>query len=158
VAEAADRMGAPRTPPRDPDLHEPDMWPAYRTLRHLREDGGLRPEGTACALLAVPTPDQAGSGTSEQPEQPAPTAAGRVSLGAGGALGRVLGADLELPLPAPVREVLAAAAARWPDAAPLLLEGGRPLPAVYCAGRPIGPDEPVHAGDCLELVLAISGG
>lgn len=162
VAEAAQRMGAPRRPPEEGDLLEAEAWPAYRALRFLDEEGGLLPEGSAGALLARgASPEPAGVTPPEPQVHPVPEGVGRVALGAGGAggaLGRALGADVELPLPATVRQVLEAAASRWPDAAPLLLDGPRPLPTVYRAGRLLGPDEVVHPGERLELVLAVSGG
>ena len=86
--------------------------------------------------------------------------AGSVVLRATGPLDTALEADgpLELDLPASLAEVLAAAAARSPQAAVLLGRADRPLAAVYRRGARLRPDDAVHSGDELELLLVISGG
>ena len=87
-------------------------------------------------------------------------AAGAVIVRAGGRLGELLGsAPVELDLPRSLADVLAHLAERNPAARALLVdEAGRPVPAVWRDGRPVGAADPVHAGERLDLVLAIAGG
>lgn len=162
VAEAGERLGVAREAPVEAGLLAPQMWPAYRTLRGLSEDGALLPDGLAHGLLRSPRPsgkqELPMSGPTPAESSSGPTGPGSVELGASGALGEVLGTEVELVLPAPLIDVLRAAAERWPKAAPLLLDGDRLLPAVYRGGIALGPRAEVGSGERLDLVLAIAGG
>ncbi|MDF1800714.1 MAG: aldehyde ferredoxin oxidoreductase C-terminal domain-containing protein, partial [Planctomycetota bacterium] len=97
-----------------------------------------------------PDPSLDGAAAGEQGPRPA-TALGEVTL---------LGAPtFELPLPAPLAEVLAHAASARPGARDLLFDpSGRPLPATWRERRPVAPGDLVHPGDRLDLLLAIAGG
>lgn len=136
-------------------LGQPGMLDEYRALRRGESDlhdgdlsgpGSVNEEGERAAQAATPLDPESGT----------------VVLSAGGALAGVLGGTrvaLVLSLPAPVREVLLVAEANRPEAEGWLLgRDGRPTPVVWRSGERLGEADIVHAGDCLELVLAVSGG
>lgn len=170
------RLGAaPAGRAGDPDarLAAPGMLDEYGAARGLGADGhptsdALARLGTAAllelgeralaALDAGAPRREAGSGAPEvASEESRP---GRVRLHASGPLALELGSavELELRLPAPAAAVVAELARRRPAAAGSLQRGGRPLVAVFRAGLRLAPDQPVWAGDELDLVLAVSGG
>jgi aldehyde:ferredoxin oxidoreductase len=141
----------------------PGMLDEYTALRGLDGRGAPTPE----RLAALGTPDalarpETEDAPAESPARPAPSAGavGRVELRALGPLGEVLGAGggVELPLPTTVLEVLRGAADADARLGRHLLDGERPIPAVWRAGARLQPDAEVHAGDVLDLVTAISGG
>jgi len=150
------------------DLERPGMLDEYRRFRGLDRDGAPTDEARArlgtVALLEL--------GLDEGPAAPAavvaPAAAvatvgrrpGRVTLACSGPLARMLGneTEVELALPCSVAEVLHAVARTHPEAAAGLVRDGRPVPAVYRAGSRLAPAEEVRTGDCLDLVVAVSGG
>ena len=156
-------------------LLAPGMLDEYLVERGLDGAGRLAPatrgwlagEGSAPwpPLAAdLPRGDESESpadeaGTQQQGSRPA-TALGEVTLSATGRLGELLGtATFELALPASLAEVLAHAAAQRPAAADLLFDrSGRPLPAAWRERHPVAPRDLVHAGDRLDLLLAIAGG
>jgi len=142
-------------------------------LDSYRAHSGLDPEGrlTEAARDRLGTLELLSlSDGNESAPEPDPSAgpavvAGSVKPGSAvlraiGPLGEALGpeATLRLPLPTALLVLLESAANRWPAAAPLLLRDGAPLPAVYRAGRRLGPADLVDADDELDLVLAVSGG
>lgn len=128
--------------------------------RWTRFEGGPPAEFLAAPGGRAPAVDAAADAAAA--EAPTASGPGRVVLVAGGALADRLGArevPLELALPAPLRDVLAAAAVLHPRAAGWLLGGGRePLPVVWRAGVRLDGAASVSAGDRLDLVLAVSGG
>ena len=85
---------------------------------------------------------------------------GVVELRSSGALAEELGArlPLELPLPAPLGEVLRRAASSYPSAGRYLLRDESVVPAVYRDGRRVSEQDLIHSGDQLDLVIAIRGG
>ncbi len=165
------------TDPQAPMEHE--YWTLRVGGRAATADGCAGGDAVVERALAAlretvpPEMDQGqgvGSHDSAAPLVSGPRSTGRVCLRSGGALGRLLEGtgppDLErrgvghlsMPLPASVGEVIAQAAAQWPGAAPLLVNGGRVLPGVYRAGGALGVTDSVHEGDDLDLVLVVSGG
>ncbi len=89
-----------------------------------------------------------------------PRTPGHVVLASFGALAKSLGAELELDLvlPASLREVFSIAAGRQPQAERWLLRGADLVPAVYRRGERLCAEDWVQTGDRLELVVAIAGG
>ena len=85
---------------------------------------------------------------------------GRVHLRSFGSLGEALGSAcaVELLLPATALEVLNAAVAHFPSAAPSLLRDGNPLPAIYRAGTRVEPEDRVLAEETLDLLVVVGGG
>ena len=73
-------------------------------------------------------------------------------------LQRVLLVLCLIGIPATLARVLAEAAALRPEARDLLLVGELPRPTVYRDGERLTANDFVHAGDRLELVLALAGG
>lgn len=150
-------------------LEHPALWPEYRRARGLDAQGRPLPEVWArlgepsmlepCeASFAAETPSPA----REMP-RPAARRVGAVGLRAVGPLGEALAAlgpepRLELELPATLEHVLATLAERLPEAGAGLVRAGRPVALAYRDGRRLAADEPVHAGDVLDLVVAIGGG
>ncbi|HIF41668.1 MAG TPA: hypothetical protein EYQ74_11290 [Planctomycetes bacterium] len=142
-------------------LAAPGMWDEYHALRGV----GLTPEDPlgdhilerALGQLGTPGGEEA---LVDESSFGGLTARGRVRLRASGALAEALGTEpsLELNLPTRVRAVVAQAARRWPEAAPLLRRGEAVLPSVHSGGRQLGPDDLVRDGDELDLILVVSGG
>tara|TARA_R110002126_G_scaffold105905_9_gene240586 strand:- start:31316 stop:33349 length:2034 start_codon:yes stop_codon:yes gene_type:complete len=151
------------------ELETPSLLGEYRTCRGLDASGGRTPRARA-SLGSRELLDLWRGTDVEHVEDGAQRDAasadvggresGFVHIGAGGALGRRLGPafDLELDLPAPLIEVLAAVADVRPDAATWLVAAGTPVPAVWRRGQTLPPEAEIHTGDHLELVLVVSGG
>jgi aldehyde:ferredoxin oxidoreductase len=146
-------------------LELPGMWDEYRALRGLDPEGRL----TAAARAAVGTlraggVEGAGLGAvGERRTRPAPPRArrpGRLRVRAAGALGEVLGGELDhgAPLPDTVGGVLRALAAAHPAGASWLWRDGETAVSVWRDGRRLAPDELVADGDLLDLVVALGGG
>ncbi|MFN0007339.1 MAG: aldehyde ferredoxin oxidoreductase C-terminal domain-containing protein [Planctomycetota bacterium] len=150
-------------------LREPGLWPEYSSWRGLDASGG--PSARAWELLGEDALlDLAGASGSEPIRASKRLATkirehGRVHLRCHGPLARELGAtgpadlvEVETDLPASLREVLAAAARDHPRARRHLLQRGAPVPAAYRVSRRLDPEDPVEAGDILDLVVALTGG
>jgi len=137
------------------------MWTEYHALRGV---GLIGEDPMGEGILGRALAQLGGADDEETPmDEPVPVepaARGQVRLRASGALAEVLGEEpiLELDLPAHVRSVVAQAVITWPAAAPLLGCEGAVLPGVHTAGRQLGPDDLVHDGDELDLILVVSGG
>ncbi len=139
----------------------------YARLRGVDADGRPTPEAAArfargldpVDLARVPAPEPAAPSAATPAAPAGPARPGRVRLRAAGALGRALGErrEVDLDLPARLRDVLAVAARDHP-AGEWLLRDGEPLPSAWRAGVRVGPDDPVRDGDELDLVLALRGG
>jgi aldehyde:ferredoxin oxidoreductase len=177
-----------RPPWADPAVDDPEALPLYRELRGIDAQGRPRREvwnrfergegafdpGSLARTLDLRYASEASAGSLEGSRQglrqdlrtastlPARgrTAPGCLILHAHGPLGTALGGSLrlELELPAAAGEVLRAVAARHANAAPFLARGDRLLPSVWRGGVPVSPEELVHDGDELDLIVAISGG
>ena len=162
VAEAAEAFGTLAAPPREEPFTREGMWPTYRRLRGLTAEGRLAEAGRAAALLTrrrPPLPRRAAEEPIRRDSPPwgAEVRPGRLQLlGCGGLAG--LSGELELPLPTRLIEALGRAEGTLVGARGKLLSGGRLLPTVYREGRVLAAEELVHAGDRLELVLAVAGG
>ncbi|HJO25767.1 MAG TPA: aldehyde ferredoxin oxidoreductase N-terminal domain-containing protein [Planctomycetota bacterium] len=144
-------------------LDQPGMLDEYRALRRWGGAGperglsaDLGTEGVLGGALAGP------GGVAERWGAPPVGEArqGSVRLRATGILGLALGRDTRVAalLPVTATGFLREIAASRPAAASLLLRAGQPLPAIYRAGRRLGPSSPIETGDTLDLVLAVSGG
>ncbi|MFT5051026.1 MAG: aldehyde:ferredoxin oxidoreductase [Chlamydiales bacterium] len=152
-----------------PDLALEGMLDEYRRWRGLDGQGRLTPEASL-AWGAMPTPSAGSASGSPSGAALAATPAARtlpdagtsaeVTLTGWGPLRAGLGASgrVQLSLPATVADALRAGAEAYPGAAPWLWRAEQPIPAVYRAGRRLDPADAVHAGDILELVVAVSGG
>jgi aldehyde:ferredoxin oxidoreductase len=156
--DLARRYGA-RAPEIHGELAHPGMYPEYAALRGLDTSGGPS-EATWSSLGAGSILDV---GTLREPPtaKPARRAPGRVSLRGSGPLARALGAgavDLDIDLPASLREVLAAAASARPNAAPHLVRDGEPVPAAFLRKRRLQAEDLLRDGDEIDLVVALSGG
>ena len=146
-------------------LDRPGLWPEYRALRGLDPGGDPTPEAEERfdrGELPSSGAELPATGTAPPAAEPAPSrrAPGRVVLVSSGLLARAIGAEceLELELPAPLAEVLAAAAERAGGEGRSVLAGERAPPVVYREGRRVAPGDPVADGDRLDLLLVISGG
>lgn len=150
-------------------LDRPGALDEYRVWRGIDAAGRLTE--SARAELGTPAVVRSGSRAGYDPlamipgpKTPIAAApqqrAGRVRLVGAGPLADALGAStgIELPLPADVRAVLAAAAKAHPAAARLLLDGERVVPAVFRGGARLASEVVVQDGDELRLVVAIAGG
>ncbi len=150
-------------------LDHPSLWPEYRRARGLDAQGRARPE--VWERLGEPelleVCEAAFVAEASEPPRAAlalgPRRAGAVGLRAVGPLGEALAAlgpvpRLELELPATLAEVLATLAERLAGEGAGLVRGGRPVALAYRAGSRLAADEAVHAGDVLDLVVAIGGG
>jgi hypothetical protein len=146
-------------------LREPGMWVEYARLRGLDESGG--PSADTWSRIGRDEILDAGAGfepTEDVPARaPAPRAArapGRVFLRCHGPLARELAGlvEVDVDLPANLREVLDAAARDHPRARRHLIQRGAPVPAAYRAARRLDPLDPIESGDILDLVVALTGG
>ena len=145
------------------DLAHPGMYPEYAALRGLDPSGGPSPEAWSRlgreSILEIADLRDAGT-TGRAPAQ-APRARGRVLLRGSGPLAKALGesaVDIDMDLPASLREVLAAAASARPKAAPHLVRDGEPVPAVFRRKRRLEAEDLLQDGDEIDLVVALSGG
>lgn len=137
------------------ELALPGMLDEYRALRGLDEHGA--PTAQASERFGTPrllALTQLADGPLEEEAAAGPRRAGRVRL-RGAELPE--GCALELELPAPLHEVLAALRAE-PSLAAGRFGAGRFLPAVFRDGCRLAPAALVHAGDELELLGVIGGG
>jgi aldehyde:ferredoxin oxidoreductase len=143
------------------------MWPEYRLLRGLDEEG--RTSERARALLGTPELVQVGFPDLEEPFVLWPRAGGRklpsqepghCTVRSFGPLARAFGAETRMLLQLPVRtdELLDQLARRSPAHESLLLREGRPLAVVYRGGRRLSSGDWIESGDEIDLVVAISGG
>ena len=140
-------------------LEQPGMLAEYLALRGADASGAPTPAARALLgsveLLDLASPgDGAGDAPPQTPASSVPRQRGRLVLRRmGGA-----STELVLELPAPLSAVLAAAAAASPELEAELLRRGEALAAIWRAGRRMGPEDPVAAGDVLDVVTAIGGG
>jgi len=141
------------------------MLEEYREWRGLDQDGrptaesraawgrsaATRPRGDVRPVIGSGEPT--GASTPGGPPM-------MITLTGWGPLQAELGgmAPIELPQGATVAAALRAGALAFPGAAPWLWQGDQPIPAVYRGGGRLEPEDPVHDGDTLELVVAVSGG
>ena len=140
-------------------LAMPGMLDEYQSLRDESTRGLAAGESfftAALRLLGKARPASSAPATDSQPTR----SMARIEVRAVGPLRRFLepDAELEMPLPAPLLQVLEAATRRWPEAAPWILRDGEAVPTVYREGRGLAATEEVRAGDVLDLVSVVSGG
>lgn len=159
-----------RLQPDDPAASDPpDLLPALEEYRSLRAAartvwGSARLGAPLAPAMGSPSEDL--DAASERPglEWPGmretPGGSIEIRVQAGPTMARRLPAEVWLSFAEPptVLDVLRALAQRHPRAAPWLLAGGRPVPAVSVQGRWVQAEHLVPAGACVELVLALSGG
>ncbi len=145
------------------ELAHPGMVPEYAALRGLDASGG--PSREVWSRLGEESILDVGilrdAPTAQRAASTAPRAPGRVLLRGSGPLARALGAgavDLDLDLPASLREVLAAAASAKPGAAAHLVRDGEPVPAAFLRKRRLQAEDLLRDGDEIDLVVALSGG
>lgn len=144
-------------------LEQPGMLAEYLELRGADETGA--PTDAARARLGCTELLDVGraaltAGAPALPARAAPRPAAPAVLGTF-VLRSAAGAattSVSLALPATLRAALAQAAAEHAELARELFHGGELRASVWRAGRRLGPEELVSAGDVLDLVTAISGG
>jgi aldehyde:ferredoxin oxidoreductase len=149
-------------------VERPGMLDEYLALRGLDSGGHVLP----ATLARLATPELAAAGRFARRSDPratpavparaangAPRRPGRVVLRSSGRLARVLGErlDLEVELPVPLCDVLAAAASS-PEREGGLFLAGQPIPAVWRRGARLDGQDLVRDGDELDLVVVIGGG
>jgi len=135
----------------------------YAALRGLDEQGAVRETAWQRVGSAALLPRAAAAARSARiPARPADFEAvsGQLVVTSHGPLARQLAPRLDFvhTLPAPWGEVLASLARHHPRAAASLWLDGRPIPVAYRSGTRVDPADLVHAGDQIDLVVALSGG
>jgi hypothetical protein len=152
------------SPPGIPgNLTHAGMFPEYAALRGLDASGGVSEKAWSRlgreSILDIA--DLGDPGTASRAPLRSPRSPGRVLLRGSGPLARALGepaVDLDIDLPASLREVLAAAAGARPKAAPHLVRDGEPVPAAFLGKRRLQAEDLLQDGDEIDLVVALSGG
>ncbi|HEV8113063.1 MAG TPA: aldehyde ferredoxin oxidoreductase N-terminal domain-containing protein [Planctomycetota bacterium] len=153
--DLARRYGARTDEDPPAELSAPGMWPEYARLRGSESFGPGSILERAERLLEEESAKPAAAVPPERARRP-----GHVLLHCVGPLARELDGvtRLELGLPAPLVDVLAAIVREHPRAQRYLLRDRESLAAAYRASRRLLPEDLVNDGDELDLVVALSGG